>query len=52
MATIPNGDREETWAIVRRTVDGAEVRYLELIDEAFEPILPGAPFTGYPPGPG
>lgn len=51
VATIPNGDREETWAIVRRTVDGAEVRYLELIDEAFEPILPGAPFTGYPPGP-
>jgi hypothetical protein len=49
MATIPNGDRDETWLIVRRTVNGATVRYLEIFDETFEPMLPGAAPTGYPP---
>lgn len=49
MATIPNGDRDETWLIVRRTVNGATVRYLEIFEETFEPLLPGAALTGYPP---
>lgn len=51
VATIPNGDREETWVIVRRTVNGSTVRYLEILDETFQPMLPGAAFTGYPPAP-
>jgi hypothetical protein len=42
VATIPNGDREETWVIVRRSVNGATVRYIEIIDETFAPMLPGA----------
>jgi hypothetical protein len=49
MATIPNGDRDETWVIVRRTVNGATVRYIEIFDDTFEPLLPGAAPTGYPP---
>lgn len=51
VATIPNADREETWIIVRRTVNGASVRYIEIFDESFKPILPGAAFSGYPPAP-
>jgi len=49
MATIPNGDRDETWLIVRRTVNGATVRYLEIFDDTFEPMYPGAAPTGWPP---
>lgn len=49
MATIPNGDRDETWLIVRRTVNGATARYLEIFEETFEPLLPGPAPTGYPP---
>lgn len=49
MATIPNGDRDETWLVVRRTVNGATVRYLEIMDATFQPLLPGAAPTGYPP---
>jgi len=51
VATIPNGDREETWVIVRRTVNGSVVRYLEIVDETFQPMLSGAPYLGYPPAP-
>jgi hypothetical protein len=51
VATIPNGDREETWLVVRRTVNGATVRYLEIFDDSFAPTLPGAAFTGFPPAP-
>jgi len=51
VATIPNGDRDETWLIVKRTINGADVRYVELIDDTFQPILPGAAYTGYPPAP-
>jgi hypothetical protein len=42
VATIPNGDREETWLVVRRIVNGATVRYIEIIDEVFAPELPAA----------
>lgn len=51
VATIPNGDREETWVIARRTVNGATVRYIEILDEVFQPMLPGAAYSGYPPAP-
>jgi hypothetical protein len=51
VATIPNGDREETWLIVKRTVNGATVRYIEILDDTWEPMLPGAAYTGYPPAP-
>lgn len=42
VATIPNGDRDETWLIVRRVINGATVRYIEIIDDTFEPALPVA----------
>jgi hypothetical protein len=51
IATIPNGEREEVWLIVRRTINGATVRYIEIMEEAWTPTLPGAAFTGYPPAP-
>lgn len=38
VATIPNGDREETWVIVRRILGNTEKRYLELFDETFAPL--------------
>lgn len=31
-ATIPTADGDETWLIVRREVDGATVRYIEVLD--------------------
>lgn len=48
VATIPNGARDETWVIVRRTVAGVTKRYIERFDETFEPQLT-TPATGYPP---
>jgi len=51
MATIPNGDKDETWLLVQRTVNGATVRYLEIFNDTFAPALPGAAYTGYPPAP-
>jgi hypothetical protein len=50
VATMPNGDSEQLWAIVRRTVNGATVRYVEYFDATFAPMLPGAvdPLA-YPP---
>lgn len=29
VATVPNADGEEVWMVVKRTVDGADVRYIE-----------------------
>jgi hypothetical protein len=50
IATIPNGERDETWAIVRRTVDGQTVRYLEIMDDTWQPLLTAAPDPdAYPP---
>lgn len=46
MATIQNGDIEETWLLVRRTVDGATVRYLEIFDEDWQAVEGGDPW-GY-----
>ena len=37
--------------IARRTVNGATVRYIEILDEVFQPMLPGAAYSGYPPAP-
>jgi hypothetical protein len=48
VATLPAGDVDQTWVIVRRTVNGATVRYIERFDASFEPLLAAAP-TGYPP---
>lgn len=39
-ASIPNGDREQVWAIARRTINGATVRYIERFDGTFEPLHP------------
>lgn len=42
VASIPNGDSEQVWVVVRRIVNGVTVRYIEYLDAAFEPALPGA----------
>ncbi len=48
VATIPVGNYEQTWLIVRRTINGATVRYVEYLDHTFQPML-AAPATTYPP---
>jgi len=35
IAVIPGVDREELWMIVKRTVDGGTVRYVELLEDEF-----------------
>jgi hypothetical protein len=51
VATIPNGDKEEAWVVVRRVISGASVRYIEIMQDTFEPQLPGAAYAGLPPAP-
>lgn len=36
----PNGDHDQLWMVVKRTVDGATVRYIEFLEEEF-----GSPAT-------
>lgn len=40
VASIPNGDREQVWAIVRRTINGAAVRLIERFDGTIERMHP------------
>lgn len=40
--SIPNGERDEVWLLVRRTVNGSTVRYIEILDDTFEPLYPEA----------
>ncbi len=48
VATIPNGDTDETWVIVSRIVNGVTVRYIEILDSTFQPLSPLPP-TQFPP---
>lgn len=48
VASIPIGSSEQLWAIVKRTVNGATVRYVEYLDTTLESQYPVA-VTGYPP---
>jgi hypothetical protein len=43
VACIPSadGDRDELWLTVRRSVNGSIVRYNEIMNDTFEPLLPG-----------
>lgn len=43
VASIPAGDRDEVWAIVRRTINGAQVRYIEVLDDKLEAWHPSMP---------
>jgi hypothetical protein len=47
VATIPNGDSDQTWCIVRRTVGGNTVRYVERFDST---LNTDAGITGTSPG--
>ena len=33
----PNGGRDDVWLVVRRTIDGATRRYIEVLERAFNP---------------
>lgn len=46
VSAIPNGDREQVWAIVRRTINGATVRLIERFDGTFEPMHPSVTTDG------
>ncbi len=37
VATMPTSDSEQVWVIVRRTIAGGEVRYLERLESDWEP---------------
>lgn len=45
-ASIPVGDREDVWAIVRRTINGATVRMIERFNGDFEPLHPSTTTAG------
>jgi hypothetical protein len=32
VASIPNGDEDQVWVVVKRTIDGSDVRYVEYFD--------------------
>lgn len=49
VASIPIGSYEQTWIIVRRTINGATVRYVEYLDHTFMPIYGASVSTAYPP---
>lgn len=42
VASIPNGTQDQVWVIVRRTVNGVTKRYVEYLDNTFQPIYPAA----------
>lgn len=46
VASIPVGDREDVWAIVRRTINGATVRMIERFNGDFEPLHPSTTTDG------
>ena len=46
MATIPNDDADQVWAIVRRSINGSTVRYIERLDHQFEPLHPSVSTDG------
>lgn len=51
-ATIPNGNTDQTWLIVRRYINGSAVRFIEVMDGAWQPRLPVAvPANTWPPYP-
>ena len=41
IAVIPHGDADQVWMVVRRTINGATVKYVEMIDDAS--FIPSAP---------
>lgn len=40
LCVIPTAEAEQVWLVVRRTIDGAEVRYVERIDMLPDSVLP------------
>jgi len=47
VCAIPRGKTDEVWLLVRRTVNGSTVRYVERLEETFEALYGQ---TGYPYG--
>lgn len=45
VASIPNGEREVVWLLVRRVVNGATVRYIERMDDSLTFTLDGQDYT-------
>lgn len=42
VSTIPIGTQDQVWVIVRRTINGVTKRYVEYLDNTFQPIYPVA----------
>lgn len=43
VTSIPIADRDQVWLIVRRQVNGVTKRYIECLDDTFEPWHPSVP---------
>ncbi len=43
VTSIPIADREQVWLIVRRQVNGVTKRYIECLDDTFQPWHPSVP---------
>ncbi len=46
VTTVPIGDRDETWVVVKRTIEGSPVRYVEALEQNYQQALslvPDAP---------
>lgn len=40
VSTVPTATEDQVWVVVRRTVNGSTVRYIEYLDTTFQPIYP------------
>ena len=45
VASLPNGDREQVWLIVRRNIFGVETRFIERMDDSLEFEIDGEPYV-------
>lgn len=42
VAVVPTATQDEVWVIVRRLVNGTQMRYVERLNSTFQPLLPAA----------
>ena len=50
VCSIPAGDYDATWLIVRRVINGLQVRWLEMMDTRWQPRVPAVvPANTWPP---
>lgn len=48
VAVLPAGDDEHVWLVVRRTINSSPVRYIERMDQDWQPVLDASPTQDEP----